>query len=96
MEQLFADIEAEALANEEFVEEQALFLVDLAIETHNKLVADARAEGYFYIEVVPLGNNWEITHPIGKKAWEIMKDMPLEDPPKRASWFCKCVLVVAW
>ena len=80
-------IEAEALANEEFVEEHAIFLVDLAIDTHNKLVADARAAGYFYIGVVPLGNNWEITHPIGKKAWDIMKEMRLDDESKRASWF---------
>ena len=80
-------IGAEALAKEEFVEEHAIFLVDLAIDTHNKLVADARAAGYFYIEVVPLGNNWEITHPIGKKAWDIMKEMRLDDESKRASWF---------
>ena len=87
MEQLFADIEAEALANEEFVEEQALFLVGLAIQTWTRLQSDVSRMGNFYIQVVPLGNNFEITHPIGKKAWEIMKDMPLDDPSNRASWF---------
>ena len=81
------NIESEALANADFVEEQANFFLDLALDTHRQLLANARSEGGSLVVPFDQHGSWQIVHPIGEKAWQLLENLNLEQEYERATWF---------